>query len=196
MKRNLRDAPEETLHAEDYASLAWLDGNPYPSQELTDAWKKIAFNDFHDLAAGSGIADIYRDAQKDFDQVRWETHEILSKALNTLAAAGGYKHAARSSGVCLQPAGMAALGAFQSTCPVALRKRPMYRFWTRMARRCPRRSSQPTPQRTPIGLLAKRMTCRRWDTRSCASLRAKAHFQADLRVTGTTLENRQPARGR
>jgi alpha-mannosidase len=86
IKRNLRDAPEWTLHAEDYASLAWLDGNPYPSQELTDAWKKIAFNGFHDLAAGSGIAVIYRDAQKDFDQVRWETNEISSKALNTLAA--------------------------------------------------------------------------------------------------------------
>lgn len=86
MKRNLRDAPEETLHAEDYASLAWLDGNSYPTQELTDAWKKIAFNGFHDLAAGSGIAVIYRDSQKDFDQVRWETNEISSKALNTLAA--------------------------------------------------------------------------------------------------------------
>ncbi len=85
MKRNLRDAPERTLHAEDYASLAWLDGNPYPEQELTDAWKKITFNDFHDLAAGSGIATIYRDAQKDFDQVRWETNEISGKALNTLA---------------------------------------------------------------------------------------------------------------
>ncbi len=85
MKRNLREAPEWTLHAEDFASLAWLDGDSYPGQELTDAWKKITFNDFHDLAAGSGIAVIYRDAQKDFDQVRWETDEISSKALYTLA---------------------------------------------------------------------------------------------------------------
>ncbi len=86
MKRNLREAPEWTLHAENYASLAWLDGDSYPAQELTDAWKKIAFNDFHDLAAGSGIAVIYRDSQKDFDQVRWETNEISAKALKTLAA--------------------------------------------------------------------------------------------------------------
>lgn len=86
MKRNLREAPEWTLNAEKYASLAWLDGNPYPNAELTDAWKKITFNGFHDLAAGSGIAVIYRDAQKDFDQVRWETNEISSKALHTLVA--------------------------------------------------------------------------------------------------------------
>jgi alpha-mannosidase len=85
MKRNLREAPEWTLNAEKVASLAWLDGNPYPSGELTEAWKKIAFNDFHDLAAGSGIAVIYRDAQKDFDQVRWATNEISSKSLRTIS---------------------------------------------------------------------------------------------------------------
>jgi alpha-mannosidase len=85
MKRNLREGPASALHAENYASLAWLDGDAYPADELTDAWKKITFNGFHDLAAGSGIAVIYRDAQKDFDQVRWETNEISAKALHTLA---------------------------------------------------------------------------------------------------------------
>jgi alpha-mannosidase len=86
MKRNLRQAPEWTLNAEKYASLAWLDGDSYPGAELTDAWRKITFNGFHDLAAGSGIAVIYRDAQKDFNDVRWETNEISHKALNTVAA--------------------------------------------------------------------------------------------------------------
>ena len=86
MKRNLREGPEWTLNAEKYASLAWLDGDAYPGAELTDAWQKITFNGFHDLAAGSGIAVIYRDAQKDFDDVRWETNEISHKALHTVAA--------------------------------------------------------------------------------------------------------------
>jgi alpha-mannosidase len=85
-KRNLREAPEWTLNAEKLASLAWLDGNSYPNDRLTDAWKKITFNDFHDLAAGSGIGIIYKDAQKDFDVVHWETGEISTKALNTLDA--------------------------------------------------------------------------------------------------------------
>ncbi|HEV2277444.1 MAG TPA: glycoside hydrolase family 38 C-terminal domain-containing protein [Acidobacteriaceae bacterium] len=86
MKRNLREAPEWTLNAEKLASLAWLDGDGYPGDELTDAWKKITFNDFHDLAAGSGIGVIYKDAQKDFDQVRWETNEVSGRALKTIAA--------------------------------------------------------------------------------------------------------------
>ena len=46
---------------------------------LTEAWKKITFNDFHDLGAGSGIGIIYKDAQRDYDQVRWSTKEISSR---------------------------------------------------------------------------------------------------------------------
>jgi alpha-mannosidase len=86
-KRNMREGEEWTLNAEKYASLAWREGKPYPADELTEAWKKITFNDFHDLAAGSGIGIIYKDAQQDFHQVRWATNEISQKALKTLAAA-------------------------------------------------------------------------------------------------------------
>jgi alpha-mannosidase len=85
-KRNMRESEEETLNAEKYASFAWLDGDPYPNNELTEAWKKVTFNDFHDLAAGSGIGIIYKEAQDDFDQVRRATNEISAKALHTLAA--------------------------------------------------------------------------------------------------------------
>ena len=85
-KRNMRDSEEWTLNAEKYASLAWLNGGAYPGAELTDAWKKITFNQFHDLAAGSGIGVIYKDAQKDYDEVRMETDEISEAALKTLSA--------------------------------------------------------------------------------------------------------------
>jgi alpha-mannosidase len=85
-KRSMRESEEWTLNAEKYAALAWLEGKPYPGDELTEAWKKITFNDFHDLGAGSGIGIIYKEAQQDFDAVRWATHEISQKALETLAA--------------------------------------------------------------------------------------------------------------
>jgi alpha-mannosidase len=85
-KRNMRESSEWALNAEKYASLAWLDGNPYPGDALTEDWKKITFNQFHDLAAGSGIGVIYQDAQKDYDAVRWSTNEISAKALKTVAA--------------------------------------------------------------------------------------------------------------
>jgi alpha-mannosidase len=83
-KKSMRDSEEEVLNAEKYSSLAWLDGVPYPQTELNDAWKKVLFNQFHDLAAGSGIGIIYKDAQKDYQDVRWATDEASSKALNTI----------------------------------------------------------------------------------------------------------------
>ncbi len=85
-KRNMRDSEEWVLNAEKYASLAWLDGQEYPATELTDAWKHVLFNQFHDLAAGSGIGIIYKDAQRDYDQVHWATDEIDRRALGTVAA--------------------------------------------------------------------------------------------------------------
>ncbi|MGA7226142.1 MAG: glycoside hydrolase family 38 C-terminal domain-containing protein [Candidatus Acidiferrales bacterium] len=85
-KRNMRESEEEMLNAEKYSSLAWLSGAAYPATELTEAWKKVLFNQFHDLAAGSGIGVIYQDAQKDYDMVRWATGEATSNALHTLAS--------------------------------------------------------------------------------------------------------------
>ena len=83
-KRNMRESSEEVLNAEKWSSLAWLDGQNYPAAELTEDWKKVLFNQFHDLAAGSGIGVIYKDAQKDYDVVRWSTNEISSDSLNTV----------------------------------------------------------------------------------------------------------------
>jgi alpha-mannosidase len=85
-KRNLRHSETATLDAEKLASFAWLDGQPYPNDLLTDNWKKITFNGFHDLAAGSGIAVIYRDAANDFTQVYDADHNITAAALKTLDA--------------------------------------------------------------------------------------------------------------
>jgi alpha-mannosidase len=84
-KRNMRESSEEVLNAEKWSSLAWLDGKPYPGAELTEDWKKVLFNQFHDLAAGSGIGVIYKDAQKDYDVVRWSTNEIKANSVQAIA---------------------------------------------------------------------------------------------------------------
>ena len=83
-KRNMRTSETQTLNAEKLASLAWLDGAVYPNDILTENWKKITFNQFHDLAAGSGIAVIYCDAQKDFTEVANADKLIDESALKTI----------------------------------------------------------------------------------------------------------------
>ncbi len=85
-KRNMRASETATLDAEKLASLAWLNGCPYPAAELTESWKKITFNQFHDLAAGSGIGVIYKDAQRDYTEVAHSDREISESSLNTLSA--------------------------------------------------------------------------------------------------------------
>lgn len=85
-KRNMRESEEQLLNAEKYSSLAWLFGATYPNTRLTEAWQKALFNQFHDLAAGSGIGALYKDSQRDYDVVRWTTEEATSNALKTISS--------------------------------------------------------------------------------------------------------------
>jgi alpha-mannosidase len=85
-KRNIRNSEEWMLNAEKYSSLAWLGGHAYPQYTLNEAWKKVLFNEFHDLAAGSGIADIYKDAEQDFNLVHLTTNKATSQALDFLTS--------------------------------------------------------------------------------------------------------------
>ena len=85
-KEGNRKSEVATLDAEKLASFAWLQGRAYPADELTESWKKITFNQFHDLAAGSGIAVIYRDAAKEYAEVFHSDAEISAGALGALSA--------------------------------------------------------------------------------------------------------------
>ncbi len=85
-KRSMREAEEQVLNTEKWSSLAWLSGTPYPADQLNEAWKKVLFNQFHDLAAGSGISPIYKDAEKDYQLVRLTTDAASSKALDAIVS--------------------------------------------------------------------------------------------------------------
>jgi alpha-mannosidase len=85
-KRNMRVSEENMLDAEKWASLAWLGGRPYPSDSLDEAWKKVLVNQFHDSAAGSSTAVVYKDAERDYESVRQTTSEVTAKSLDELAA--------------------------------------------------------------------------------------------------------------
>jgi alpha-mannosidase len=85
-KRNMRDSEEWMLDAEKWSAIAWLGGAKYPQEKLNEAWKKVLFNQFHDLAAGSGIGDIYEDAQRDYDVVHWTAEDATRNAMDAIAA--------------------------------------------------------------------------------------------------------------
>jgi alpha-mannosidase len=85
-KKNMRESEEWLLNAEKFSALAWLRGENYPGARFTEAWKKVLFNQFHDLAAGSGIGVIYKDAQQDYDVVHWTANEATANAFRVLSA--------------------------------------------------------------------------------------------------------------
>lgn len=85
-KKNMRRSEEEVLNAEKWSSLAWLSGSPYPQKQLNRAWDKVLFNEFHDLAAGSGIAAIYKAARQDYRLVGLITHKATNNAFDTISS--------------------------------------------------------------------------------------------------------------
>ncbi len=60
------------------SSFAHLSGKPYPSLEITEIWKKLLINHFHDILPGSHIHPVYEDAMRDFGEVNDRTEKILS----------------------------------------------------------------------------------------------------------------------
>ena len=85
-KRRIRTTEELLLNAEKFSSLASLYGRTYPSDELDQSWKKLLFDDFHDIFPGSGIAVNYLDARRNLEDVGRTGNGILHGSLKDLAA--------------------------------------------------------------------------------------------------------------
>jgi alpha-mannosidase len=82
----MRESEEWLLNAEKWAALDSLTGASYPAYPLNEAWKKVLFNQFHDIAAGSGVGDLYVDAQRDYDNVHLVGNSVEAHALDDLAS--------------------------------------------------------------------------------------------------------------
>lgn len=73
--------------AELWSSLATIALNlPYPKTVLTDAWKKVLFNQFHDILPGTSIPEVYEDANQKWHEVIETGEAILERALQMIAS--------------------------------------------------------------------------------------------------------------
>jgi alpha-mannosidase len=85
-KRWNRQCEGLLYQAELFASLATLTaGDIYPKIELEDAWKKVLFNQFHDILPGSSIPEVYVDANEAWIEVEQVCQSILNKAISSLS---------------------------------------------------------------------------------------------------------------
>ncbi|MBW4658252.1 MAG: alpha-mannosidase [Drouetiella hepatica Uher 2000/2452] len=79
---------EDTLYeAELFASLRTLiTGAAYPKAELEAAWKKVLFNQFHDILPGSSIAPVFVEANRTWQEALDTGWNIRQEALKAIAS--------------------------------------------------------------------------------------------------------------
>ena len=86
IKEMNRRCEENLLEAERFALMAsHLTGYKYPKEKFTAAWKKLLFNQFHDILAGCAIKSAYRDASYDLGEVMSTTEDIINSATQIIA---------------------------------------------------------------------------------------------------------------
>ena len=74
-KQANRYAENQLSTAESIAALAGL-SRP---AELTDAWRRVCFNQFHDIIAGSAVPDVYDMAMDDYASVASSTDDVIDR---------------------------------------------------------------------------------------------------------------------
>jgi alpha-mannosidase len=86
VKRWNRRAENLLQRAEKWCAIAQVAaGVPYPLAELTDAWKLVLFNQFHDTLAGTAIASAYEDSRDQFGHACSLAALGFNRAVQTIA---------------------------------------------------------------------------------------------------------------
>ncbi|HEY4411849.1 MAG TPA: glycoside hydrolase family 38 C-terminal domain-containing protein [Gaiellaceae bacterium] len=86
IKRWNRRAENLLLRAEKWSSVAaHLDLRPYPREELTEAWKLLLFNQFHDTLAGTSIEPAYDDARDQLGHASSIATSAFNAAVQSIA---------------------------------------------------------------------------------------------------------------
>ncbi len=85
-KRRIRRTEELLLNAEMFASVASLYGRAYPREEFQGAWRRLLFDEFHDIMPGSGIGVNYVEAKRNLEDVDRMGNEILAGSLKEIAS--------------------------------------------------------------------------------------------------------------
>jgi alpha-mannosidase len=105
-KRGNRKGEVALLDAEKLASIGTLFGLPFPQADFDSSWKKVLFNQFHDILPGSGIGINYVDAARKYADVQRFSSDTMNAALADLAGRVEFP----ASPAHLEPAAPGAMG--------------------------------------------------------------------------------------
>ncbi len=85
-KRFNLESETALVTAEKLCSIAFLYGESWPGREFSEAWKRHLLNQMHDILPGSGIKEVYDDAQKDYLANFVAARKVCRKAMRRLSA--------------------------------------------------------------------------------------------------------------
>ena len=86
-KKQIRHNEEQLENAEKFSALSFLTTKtPYSNTQFEGIWKKVLFDDFHDIMPGSGVGNNYVEALRNLNDASLESGKLLSDSLNSLTA--------------------------------------------------------------------------------------------------------------
>ncbi len=85
IKKWNRESEVLLTNAEKFSSISSLFGLKIENADLIDAWKKVLFNQFHDILPGSSIREVYIDATKDYKEANEVGENVLNSSLEYIA---------------------------------------------------------------------------------------------------------------
>ena len=72
--------------AEKASTIASMYGFKYPKMRLEALWKKMLFNQFHDIICGSSIEAVYDEAERCYKEILKDAEIVLKGALKTMTS--------------------------------------------------------------------------------------------------------------
>ena len=85
VKANNRRGEYALLNAEPFALAAsWLSKRRYPAEALTQCWKDLLFNQFHDIIGGASVRPAYADARNLHGRAMQTAREIIHFSLQSI----------------------------------------------------------------------------------------------------------------
>ena len=79
MKQANRSCENLLLSAESLSVLAGQWGFAYPTDQLREAWRRVLFNQFHDILPGTGIAKVHQQARHHYAEAQQIATDILDR---------------------------------------------------------------------------------------------------------------------
>ncbi len=80
----IRFSELDLLMAEKAASLALLQGRPYPVEIMEEMWKKMCFLGMHDIVPGTGIDEIYKEAWDYIEDIKKVSPQVVGNSIKQL----------------------------------------------------------------------------------------------------------------